>query len=160
MLECNLGKLLFYLLINKKMKKGFTFIELLIVIVIIAILVAILIVVVSPGENLAEARNTVRLSHLHTLESEIYFYVDNEGDYPFGITSTPTEICNTNLEIANCAGLVDLSILGIPNIPVDPQGGISEIADGTGYLVSKDPTLVLEAPKAELEETIIVGNSS
>ena len=128
---------------------GFTLIELLIVIGIIAILAAAVIVAINPGQQFAAARDATRESHLNSINNAILSYqVDNTGTLPTGITTSPKEICRSDVE--TCPGeLIDLSEIDgdyISSLPVDPQGGIHE--DGTGYFI-KEGSVVLVAEKAE-----------
>ncbi len=137
--------------------EGFTLIELLIAIGIIAILAAAVIVAINPGQQFAQARDAARESHINTLYNGLISYqVANQGTFsglsiPQGEENI-TEICNTGLENPSCVGLIDLSVLVdqnyITQIPVDPQGGVSETADGTGYFVAEG-SVILVAEKAE-----------
>jgi len=133
---------------QNKNNKAFTLIELLIVIAIIAIIAAAVIISVNPGEQLAKARDATRERHVKALESAIYIYHLDNGVFPGEITSTLTEICNTNEVASNeCGELVDLSNLDI-SIPVDPQGEVE--TSGTGYEVSLTSNRIkIGAPKAE-----------
>ena len=134
---------------------GFTLIELLIVIGIIAILAAAVIITITPGERLAEARNATRHSHLNSLESSLYIHMIDNEEFPSEITSTLTEICNTNLESPDCTGLVDLSAYNFL-IPVDPQAQ----NDGTGYEVAvQDGRVILNSIHAEGTEISVGGES-
>jgi uncharacterized protein (TIGR02145 family)/prepilin-type N-terminal cleavage/methylation domain-containing protein len=131
----------------KKKQSAFTLIELLIVIGIIAILAVAVIITTTPGKRLAEARDATRTKHLHALESALYVYNIDEGEFPESPT-TLTEICNTNLETPNCSGLIDLSSMNI-TIPVDPQGYYGN-SNGTGYeMVVKGNAVKVHAPKRE-----------
>jgi prepilin-type N-terminal cleavage/methylation domain-containing protein len=137
-------------------KKGFTLIELLIVIGIVAILAAAVIITITPGQRLAEARDATRERHLHALQTSIYVYAVDYGDYPDTITTSTTEICNTNtVDPGDCAGhgLIDLSMLTLPTMPVDPHGGVDP--NGIGYFVAKG-SIILTAPKAETR-TVAIG---
>ena len=138
------------------MNKSFTLIELLIVIAIIAILAVGIIILIIPGERLAQARDATRASHLHALETALYLYVVDNGEYPPGISNEELiEICNTGVESPTCGTLLDLSDLNI-TIPVDPLGGIDP--NGTGYFVAlKNDKLVSQAPKSE-EDIIATGS--
>jgi prepilin-type N-terminal cleavage/methylation domain-containing protein len=106
--------------------KGFTLIELLIVIAVIAILAAAVIITISPGEQLAKARDATRERHVKALESALYVYQYDNGVFPTGITSTLTEICNTNqIDPTECDELTDISSLveegHMSRIPIDPN---------------------------------------
>ncbi len=138
------------------MKKSFTLIELLIVIAIIAIIAVGIIILIIPGQRLAQARDTTRASHLKNLETALYLYMTDEGEYPDTILDGELiEICNTEVEIPICTNLIDLSALGI-TIPVDPMGGVD--SNGTGYFVAlKNNKLVSKAPQAETK-TVATGD--
>jgi prepilin-type N-terminal cleavage/methylation domain-containing protein len=157
----NMRKKLKRFLQNKKVK-AFTLIEILIVITIIAIIVTAIIILVRPGQKLAEARDAGREGHIDGLQSAIYVYRVDHGEYPVNIpnylTDGEKEVCNTNIideedEATVCAAadLVDISILVeegyLAAIPVDPLGGIEETY-GTGYLVAYG-SIILRAPNAE-----------
>jgi len=132
----------------KLKEKAFTLIELLIVIAIIAILAAAVIIAINPGEQLAKTRDATRERHVKALESALYVYQYDNAVFPTGITSTLTEICNTNIEGVVCGGLVNLSSLELASIPVDPQGGVDE--NGTGYTIATvNDRLLIDAQKAE-----------
>ena len=145
----------------KYKKRGFTLIELLIVIGIIAILAAAVIVAINPGQQFAQARDGARESHINTLYNALISYQissgGNWGELSSEVTPGFDEICNTNLEPSNCDGLADLSDLAesghINQIPVDPQGGVSETADGTGYFIAEGSVQVV----AENAETRFIG---
>ncbi len=133
-------------------KKGFTLIELLIVIGIIAILAAAVIIAINPGQQFAAARDATRESHLNSINNAILSYqVDNTGTLPTGITTSPKEICRSDVE--TCPGeLIDLSEIDgdyISSLPVDPQGGMH--SDGTGYYIKRGSVSLLAA-KAETRE--------
>ncbi len=137
----------------KYKKRGFTLIELLIVIGIIAILAAAVIVAINPGQQFAQARDGARESHINTLYNALISYQissgGNWGELSSEVTPGFDEICNTNLEPSNCDGLADLSDLAesghINQIPVDPQGGVSETADGTGYFIAQGSVMLVAA---------------
>ncbi len=147
-------------------KKGFTFIELLIVIGIIAVLTGAVIITLNPGGRFAAIRNTARDSHIKSLYTSLdYYRMTNRGSWgDIDLPSELTEICNTNLENPDCEGLVDLSSLVptyIDRIPVDPKVGTGE--DGTGYKIRKSPTtgdLCVEVLHAEKDKDIFLGACS
>ena len=61
--------------VSKKVQRGFTLLELLIVIAILAILAAVVIIVLNPAQTLAQARDSQRLSDLATMKSAISLYL-------------------------------------------------------------------------------------
>ncbi len=129
-----------------KTSKAFTLIELLIVIGIIAVIATAIIIAVNPGQRLAEARDVTREGHLKALETALYVYFIDNGDFPETVNLNLLEICNTNL-VEDCGSLINFSGLDMP-IPVDPLGGIHE--NGTGYEVAIiQGKVVLNAPLSE-----------
>src|SRR3989344_3959671 len=58
-------------------RKGFTLIELLIVIAILGILAAAVVVVLNPGELLAQARDSSRLSDMGNVQTAINLYLSD-----------------------------------------------------------------------------------
>ncbi len=136
-----------------KRKKGFTLIEMLVVLGIIAILAAIVLVAVNPGRQFASARDAQRRSDLYSVTSAVYqFAVENNGNTPESITSTPTHI-------GRGSGLVDLSSDLVPtyiaDIPFDPLSG-SE--DDTQYIIFKDSETarIVASASGELTTNITV----
>ena len=77
------------------LKSGFTLLEILLVVGIISILAGIVIVAVNPVKQLNAVRNAQRMSDMKQINSAISQYYIKNFEYPAGITSTITEICDT-----------------------------------------------------------------
>lgn len=138
-------------------QQGFTLIEVLLVVAIIAILAGIVILAINPNKQLGDTRNAQRQADINTLLNATYQYsVDNQGNLPAGITSTPTDVCATGA--GSCTGLVDLTVLTangkyVVAIPHDPKTGT---ATDTHYHISVDANnrVTVSAPDAEQSKTI------
>lgn len=138
---------------------GFTLLEILLVVAAIAILAGIVIVAINPGKQLADTRNVQRRSDVTQILNGVYQYaIDNDGSLPAAVTTTVTEICQT--DAASCTGLADLSVLTddgeyLVSIPTDPTGSST---NGAGYQVSEDVNgrVTVSAPDAEQGATISV----
>ena len=141
----------------KQEQQGFTLIEVLLVVAIIAILAGIVILAINPNKQLGDTRNAQRQSDINTLLNATYQYsVDNQGNLPSGITSTPTDVCTTGA--GSCTGLVDLTVLTtagkyIVSTPKDPKTGTTT---DTHYQISVDANnrVTVSAPDAEQGKTI------
>ncbi|HJQ08231.1 MAG TPA: prepilin-type N-terminal cleavage/methylation domain-containing protein [Candidatus Saccharimonadales bacterium] len=147
----------------KRLQRGFTLLEVLLVVAVIAILAGIVIIAINPNKNLGDTRNSQRQTDVTTILNAVYQYsLDNNGALPSGITLTATEVCRTGA--GSCAGLVDLSVLTAAGkylvaIPADPQCPTVCNANGVGYEIRRDANsrLIVNAPDAEQGKTISVN---
>lgn len=113
----------------------------------------------NPTKQLGDARNAQRRSDVNTLLNAVYQYsIDNNGNLPEGITTEKQEVCAARTS-AECADMVDLTMLldaYLVAIPRDPQREIGE--PGAGYLMwrSAEGRVTVSAPDAERGATISV----
>ena len=151
-------------MITKRLRQGFTLIEILLVIAIIAILATIVIIAINPARQLAQANNAKRRSDVNAVLNAVYHNViDNRGTLPSVIpTSSLGQICVTGTVTSSCTPGINLAQLTdnelyITAIPTDPT---AVTATGTGYYIIKttttNPRIRVTAPSAELSETISV----
>lgn len=143
----------------RRLPRGFTLLEVLLVIAIIAILAAIVIIAINPGKQLEDARNTQRRSDVNTIINAIYQYsIDNSGDLPGGLDlaaalcpmAADNNICTTG---GACAGILDIGALTVAeeylvSMPTDPTDAT---ANDTGYRACKSGNgrVTVDAPFAE-----------
>lgn len=145
-------------------QKGFTLLEVLLVVAIISILAAIVIVAINPTKQLGDSRNAQRSSDVTTILNAVYQYsVDNNAGIPAGITTTPTEICNTTGAVCATNSKVDLGVIlnnskYLVSIPADPQCVTVCTTGGVGYTIAKNANdrVTVAAPAAESGKTIAV----
>ena len=154
--------------IQKCFKSGFTLLEILLVVGIIAILAGIVISAINPSRQLAQARNTERVSDLRQINNALQQYYIDHGSYPASLTATLTEVCNTGSLASSsvpgdfCTGKTDLSVL-VPTyltaIPADPQAS-NVSSSTTSYKVIKYSStgkIGLEAVLAEQGKNIVIN---
>src|SRR3990167_10777282 len=128
----------------KKLQKGFTLVELLVVIGILAILTAVVLVAVNPGKALQDARNTERRAEVNAMLSAITAYMAdpvNSGQPPStmaaggcdAIPKTYEQIgdatAGTWIDLATA--LTPVYIAELPEDPADTTPGVGD----TGYEV-------------------------
>lgn len=143
-------------------KKGFTFVELIIVISLISIIMAVLIIVINPAQHFARARNAERFSEISIILTAIQQNIaDNRGTFncssgPLPTSTTKMASSSPNYNIAAC-----LVPTYLPDLPVDPSATgarwISVSDYDTGYNIWQSSTtgrITVEAPAAELGKTI------
>ena len=114
-------------IVDKKKKKAssaFTLIEVLIVIGIIAVLAGIVLVAINPGRQIAQARDTQRISNINAILNAIGQYtIDNKGMLPVGIPAkgdNPIEIDQTI-----CSAIVPTYLPALPTDPSSSSKGAS-----------------------------------
>jgi len=140
---------------KKRINKGFTLLEILLVIAAIGILAAIVIVAINPLRQIEKVRQAERASEINQLNKAIEQYNIAEGKYPDALTGITSgeygEVCNTgkfdsNLttqELLNngvdCTDLIDLRVLVptyVAEIPKDSSLGLA-LGDNFLYKVAK-----------------------
>lgn len=136
--------------------KAFTLLEILLVIAAIGILVAIVIVAINPQRQLAQVRNSERVSDSNTIQKGITQYLIDEGTFPASINTLAdgqiVEICAPTVDEATCIsdGLTDISAITpryLAQIPTDPNAS----GNSSGYALQKtNDTITIFSLNTEL----------
>jgi prepilin-type N-terminal cleavage/methylation domain-containing protein len=125
---------------NKKFKKGFTLIEVLLVMALIAILITISLTSLNIESRFIDSRNDVRKNNIQTIEGAVSQYRLQEGSYPTGLDRTYREICDP--DALSCTGFFNLKTFLVPKylqaIPQDPND--TDNVGGSGYSLAIDST--------------------
>jgi prepilin-type N-terminal cleavage/methylation domain-containing protein len=102
---------------DKRVKKGFTLLEILLVIAAIGILAAIVLVAINPTKQIAQVRTAAINSEKNTIEKAITQRLIDTGTYPTLIDGVQRRICS-NTVTTNCinitADIVPTYIAAIP----------------------------------------------
>lgn len=142
---------------KRSLKILFTFLEVLFIVGALVALIGIVIFAINPEEQLADTRNTQRVSDVNTIINAVYRYaIEHNGSLPLNITTMQTEICATG---GDCTDLVDLSVLTdngtyIVGIPADPTGATT---DGVGYEIIKDANGRITVTAPDAENSVSIG---
>ena len=138
-------------------EKGFTLIELLVVIGILAVLATVVLVAVSPGRQMAQARNSERWAEVNTLLNAIGQYQIDNGALPSCIATTTKCIGAGPCvgETTNCDLSGDLVPTYIAELPKDSLTG-TDADNGYNVVTTGAPSyrVTVSAPDAELGMTI------
>lgn len=82
---------------TKRLKKGFTLLELLIVIAIIAVLSVIIVFVLNPAETLKKSRDSQRIADLNTLKTALGIYLTTVSNPDLGGICLGTGVTNAKI---------------------------------------------------------------
>ncbi|MGA1050071.1 MAG: type II secretion system protein, partial [Minisyncoccia bacterium] len=139
----------------KKIKKGFTLLEILLVIAAIGILAAIVLVAINPTRQINQARQAAVNSEKNAIVKAIEQYVIDNQIYPADITETSKAICN-DIVTTNCANLSILVPTYIANIPSGTTYTVAKGNDGRAYVNTTETAANLNCPTGYIK---VPGNS-
>lgn len=109
--------------------------------------------------QLGDARNAQRRSDVNTILNAVYQYaIDNNGELPAEITSSPTPICRSGVNV-DCTGQVNLNVLTgsyLVAVPTDPQTATEFATHYTIYRDAVTRRVTVSAPDAEQAMVISV----
>lgn len=115
-------------------KYGFTLIELIVSLGIFAILSSIVFVAINPGKQIEVSENQKRKSNVVQILNAVNQYmIENDGNTPAGITTTPTELGDFPGMTNICSFVIPQYIAAIPQ-DTDKGNGLNEeecLASGT-----------------------------
>jgi len=140
---------------EKRVNKGFTLLEILLVIVAIGILAAIVLVAINPTRQINQARQAAVNSEKNAIVKAIEQYVIDNQTYPADITETSKAICN-NIVTTNCANLSILVPTYIANIPSGTTYTVAKGNDGRAYVNTTETAANLNCPTGYIK---VPGNS-
>ncbi len=154
---------------TKKLNKGFTLVELLVVIAIVAILAAVVVLVINPLELTRRSRDAARLADLANIQQAINVAVQEAtgsgtaGLLCVGTTSPCTGDSGAGTRVSNGAGWVKVNLSGqqsvsVPTLPVDPTNTGTSIyrysSNGTAWEIDA----ALESTQQSAKMTSDGGN--
>lgn len=162
----------------RKLQRGFTLVEILVVIAIIGVLLTVTLAAINPARQFAQANNTKRRSDVKTiLDAVTQYAADNQGKLPGDgtdntvdtddeITVAAANISDTGADI--CPMLAPTYVASLPSDPKAANGGvaisgcIATTVYDTEYTIQKNAvsggrvTVSVLAGNQELSEAISV----
>jgi prepilin-type N-terminal cleavage/methylation domain-containing protein len=112
---------------HNSFKKGFTLVELLIVIAILAVLAAAVVIVLNPGELLAQARDSQRLSDMDTMKSALTIYI-SQVSTPVLSTNCLASATKGCCNVTSCAASTPFTGTGVASVRT------GNAVSGTGWV--------------------------
>ena len=140
---------------KKRVKKGFTLLEILLVIAAIGILAAIVLVAINPTRQINQARQAAVNSDKNTIEKALQQALIDTGNYPAELDGVQRKICS-NTVTTDCINLSSVIPDYIAAIPSSTTYTVARGNDGRVYVNTTETSANLSCPTGYIK---IPGNS-
>ena len=142
--------------IHKRVNKGFTLLEILLVIAAIGILAAIVLVAINPNRQINQARQAAINSDKNTVEKALQQRLIDTGSYPAGLDGVQRPICINGNTPPNCVDLSGLIPDYVAAIPSSTTYTVVRGNDGRVYVNTTETASNLTCPTGYIR---VPGNS-
>ena len=141
----------------KKVNKGFTLLEILLVIAAIGILAAIVLVAINPTRQINQARQAAINSEKNTIEKALQQFLIDTGSHPTLIDGVQRKICSNTVATPDCINIAtELVPNYIASIPIGTNYTVARGNDGRAYVNTTETAANLSCPTGYIR---VPGNS-
>jgi prepilin-type N-terminal cleavage/methylation domain-containing protein len=141
--------------IHKRVNKGFTLLEILLVIAAIGILAAIVLVAINPTRQINQARQAAINSDKNTIEKALQQRLIDTGQYPVGLDGVQRRICSSTVT-TDCVDLSGLIPDYVAAIPSSTTYTVARGNDGRVYVNTTETAANFTCPTGYIR---VPGNS-
>jgi prepilin-type N-terminal cleavage/methylation domain-containing protein len=141
---------------KKRVSKGFTLLEILLVIATIGILAAIVLVAINPNRQINQARQAAINSDRNTIEKALQQALIDTGSYPVGLDGVQKKVCSNTVNTPGCVDLRSLIPDYIAAIPSSTTYTVARGNDGRVYVNTTETQVNLSCPTGYIK---VPGNS-
>ena len=140
---------------KKRVRRGFTLLEILLVIATIGILAAIVLVAINPTRQINQARQAAINSDKNTIEKALQQALIDTGSYPVGLDGLQRKICS-NTVTTDCINLSSLIPDYVAAIPSSTTYTVARGNDGRVYVNTTETAANFSCPTGYIK---VPGNS-
>ena len=140
---------------KKRVRRGFTLLEILLVIAAIGILAAIVLVAINPTRQINQARQAAINSDKNTIEKALQQALIDTGSYPVGLDGLQRKICS-NTVTTDCINLSSLIPDYVAAIPSSTTYTVARGNDGRVYVNTTETAANFSCPTGYIK---VPGNS-